>query len=67
MQSKLNDYVVNLRKNNFRVAVYEDELNKNFQNEADYIAALNIKSKEQGSVTSQRLQDMQKWITPSLN
>jgi peptidyl-prolyl cis-trans isomerase C len=64
MQNKFNDYVQDLRKNHFDVAVYEDELNRNFQKEADYIAKLTVKAKEQDSVTEQRLQDMQKWITP---
>ena len=62
MKNKFNDYVVNLRKNHFEVAVYEDELNRNFQKEADYIAALTVKSKEKGSITEQRMEDMQKWM-----
>ena len=68
MQNKLNDYVVDLRKNRFEVAVYEDELNRNFQKEADYIAALTVKSKQAGSVTEQRMQDLQQYIaTPPAN
>lgn len=67
MQKKFNDYVKDLRLNHFEVAVYEDELNRNFQDEADYIAGLTVKAKEQDSVTEQRLQDMQKWITPATN
>jgi hypothetical protein len=67
MQNKFNDYVVDLRKNHFKLAVYEDELNRHFQKEADYIAALTVKAKEQGSITEQRMQDMQKWITPPAN
>jgi parvulin-like peptidyl-prolyl isomerase len=66
MQQKFNDYVVELRKNQFEVAVFEDELNRNFQKEADYIAALTLKSKEQGSVTEQRIEDMQKWMPKAL-
>jgi parvulin-like peptidyl-prolyl isomerase len=62
MRNKINDYVIDLRKNHFEVAVYEAELNRNFQNEADYIAKLTLKSKEAGSVTQQRLEDMQKYI-----
>ncbi|MBE9560617.1 MAG: peptidylprolyl isomerase [Proteobacteria bacterium] len=65
MQKKFSDYVIDLRKNHFEVAVFEDELNRNFQSEADYIAELTIKAKEQDSVTKQRLQDLQKWITPA--
>ena len=65
MKNKLNDYVVDLRKSHFEVAVYEDELNRHFQKEADYIAELNIKAKQQDSITRQRVEDMQKWITPA--
>ena len=65
MQKKFNDYVVDLRKNDFEVTVYEAELNRHFQKEADYIAALTVKAKEQGSITEQRLEGLQKYITPS--
>jgi parvulin-like peptidyl-prolyl isomerase len=64
MQKKFNDYVVDLRKNQFEVAVYQDELNRQFQKEADYIAALNVKAKEKGSITEQRMEEMQKYIAP---
>lgn len=67
MQKKFNDYVQDLRLNHFEVAVLEDELNRNFQNEADYVAELTVKAKQQDSVTEQRLQDLQKWITPAAN
>ena len=67
MHKKLNDYVIDLRKNHFEVAVYEAELNRNFQKEADFIAALAVKAKEQGSITEQRLEGMQKYITPPAN
>jgi PPIC-type PPIASE domain len=66
MHHKINDYVIDLRKNHFEVAVYEDELNRNFQNEADYIAELTLKSKEAGSVTQQRMEDLQKYIAAPL-
>ncbi len=64
MQKKFNDYVVDLRQNQFDVAVYDSELNKHFQKEADFIAELTLKSKEQDSVTKQRLKELQKYITP---
>ena len=64
MQSKFNDYVVDLRQNHFKVAVFDEELTGQFQKEADYIAELNVKAQQQDSVTKQRLEDMQKWITP---
>jgi len=64
MQEKFNAYVVDLRKNHFKVAVYDDELNRQFQKQADFIAELSIKAKQQDSVTKQRVEEMQKWITP---
>ena len=66
MKNKFNDYVVDLRKNHFEVAVYDDELTRRFQKEADYIAELTVKSKQQGSITQQRVEDMQKYITPPM-
>jgi parvulin-like peptidyl-prolyl isomerase len=65
IQEKFNDYVVDLRKNHFKVAVYEDVLTQNFQKEADMIAELNKKAREEGSVTEQRQKDLQKWIEPA--
>ena len=65
MQKKFNDYVVDLRQNQFDVAVYDSELKNHFQKEADFIAELNVKAQKQNSVTKQRVQDMQKWITPA--
>jgi hypothetical protein len=66
MQKKFNDYVVDLRKNQFEVAVYDQELNKHFQNEADFIAELTVKSRQKDSITEQRMEEMQKYITPPL-
>jgi parvulin-like peptidyl-prolyl isomerase len=65
MQNKINDYVIDLRKNHFEVAVYEDELNRHFQKQADFIAALTVKAKEHGSITEQRVEDLQKYIAPA--
>ena len=62
MKQKLDDYVVELRKASFDVAVYDGELQQHFQKEADWIASLNEKAAEDGSVTSKRVEDMQKWI-----
>jgi peptidyl-prolyl cis-trans isomerase C len=63
MKKKFDDYVVDLRKNQFEVVVYNDELNRQFQNEADYIAELQQKAQEEGSVTQQRTEELQQWIT----
>jgi len=63
MQEKFNDYVVDLRKNQFEVAVNDDELQRQFQNEADFIAELSKKAQQEGSVTERRVEELQKWIT----
>jgi len=64
MKDKFDAYVVDLRKNHFEVAVYDDEIQRQFQNEADFIAELNKKAQQEGSVTEQRVEELQKWITP---
>jgi peptidyl-prolyl cis-trans isomerase C len=65
MGEKLDNYVIELRKNNFKVAVYEDELARQFKRETEFIAGLNEKAAREGSVTSEREADLQKWIAPS--
>lgn len=67
MKQKLNDYVVELRKESFDVAVYDVELQRHFQQEADWIAELNKKSVEQDSITMQRVEGMQKWMGEPLS
>jgi parvulin-like peptidyl-prolyl isomerase len=62
MKDRLNNYVVDLRKNRFKVVVYDDELTRQFQKEADYIAALNKKAMQEGSVTKQRQKELEKSI-----
>ena len=62
IKDKINDYVVGLRKNDFKVVVYDDELTRRFQQEADFMVELNKKAVQQGSVTEQRQKDLQKWI-----
>ena len=64
IHEQLDTYVQDLRKNEFTVEVYEDNLVRLGQKEADYIAALNKKATEEGSLTKQRQQEMQEWITP---
>jgi peptidyl-prolyl cis-trans isomerase C len=51
---KLDNYVIALRENNFKVAVYEEELARQFQRESDFIASLTEKAAEEGSITSER-------------
>jgi hypothetical protein len=62
MKEKVNAYVVDLRKNEFEVVVYDDELTRRFQQEADMIAELSKKAKEKGSITEQRQEELQKYI-----
>ena len=62
IHEKLDDYVVKLRKEDFDVEVYEDVIIELAQNEADMVRQLAEKSHEPGSVTQQRLEEMQKFI-----
>jgi parvulin-like peptidyl-prolyl isomerase len=65
LKERLNNYVVDLRKDQFEVVVYDDELTRRFQKEADLIAALKKKAVQEGSITEQRQKDLQKWlVTP---
>ncbi len=65
MQEKLNNYVVDLRKDQFQVAVYDDRLTSQFQKQANYIAGLNRKAVQKGSVTEQRQKELEKWFAPA--
>lgn len=60
IHDKLNEYVVNLRKNDFEVEVYEDVILRLAQQEVDMVKQMTDKSQEPGSVTKQRLEEMQK-------
>ena len=64
IHEKLNDYVVELRKNDFPVVVYEDVLVELAQDEADMVKTLSAQSQEPGSVTQQRIKEMQKLLKP---
>ena len=59
IHKKLDDYVVNLRKNEFPVEVYEDNLILLAQQEADMVKQLAERAAESGSVTQQRLEELQ--------
>jgi len=59
IHGKLDNYVVNLRKNDFPVEVYEDKLILLAQREADMVKQLAESSAEPGSITQQRLQELQ--------
>jgi len=60
----LNDYVVELRKNEFTVEVYEDRLVQLAQREADMVKTLTEKAQQPGSVTQERLEELQKFVQP---
>ena len=64
IHEKLNDYVVELRKNEFPVQVYEDVLIRLAQQEADMVKTLSAQSREPGSVTQERIREMQKLLNP---
>ena len=59
IHGKLDKYVINLRKNEFPVEVYEDKLILFAQQEADMVKQLAERSTESGSITQQRLQELQ--------
>jgi len=65
LHEKFNNYVVDLRKNHFKVVVYNDALAQNFQKEADMIAELEKKANEKGSITEKRQKELQKWMEPT--
>jgi parvulin-like peptidyl-prolyl isomerase len=60
IHEKLDLYVVNLRKSEFPVEVYEDRLIELAQQEADMVKQLAERAAEPGSVTQERLKEMQK-------
>jgi parvulin-like peptidyl-prolyl isomerase len=62
LKDKENAYVVALRLNNYNVVIDNENLQRLFQQEADWIAALSEKSKQEGSVTQERVKDMDEWI-----
>ena len=65
MGDKLDNYVIDLRKNDFKVAVNEEELTRQFKREAEYIAKLTEQAAQEGSVTSERQTELEKLIAPS--
>jgi parvulin-like peptidyl-prolyl isomerase len=64
IHAKLDEYTVNLRKNVFNVEVYEDRIVQLAQQEADMVKQLAEKAQEPGSVTEQRLKELQKLLNP---
>lgn len=64
IHEKLDDYVVELRKHEYPVQVYEDTLIRLAQQEADMVKTLSAKSQDPNSVTKQRIREMQKLLNP---
>jgi len=64
LQEQMNAYVINLRKNEFPVAVYEDTLDRLFKAEAEWIAALEAKAAQSPEETQKRLEEAQKFMKP---
>ena len=63
-KEKLNAYTVDLRKSEFPVEVYEDVMVQLSQRESDAVAKLATKAAQPGSITEQRVQEMQKLMKP---
>ena len=61
MQDRFDDYVVDLRKNDFDEVVYHDELQRQFRREAELVAGL--RAQQEGAVTGQGVEDLHKYIT----
>jgi len=62
LNEKLDSYVIELRKNKFEVAVYEDVLVNNFEREAEFMAEMNRKAAEEGSETAAREADLKEMM-----
>jgi len=64
LQEQMNAYVINLRKNEFPVVVYEDNLDRLFKAEAEWIASLEEKARQSPEETQQRLEEATKFMKP---
>ena len=64
LQEQMNAYVINLRKNEFPVVVYEENLDRLFKAEAEWIAALEEKAAKSPEDTSKRMEDVKKFMKP---
>lgn len=64
LEERLAAYTVELRKNEFPVEVYEDRLVQLAQREADMVKVLTDKSQQPGSVTAERIKELQKFLGP---
>jgi len=64
IHARLDGYTIKLRENDFPVEVYEDRIIQLAQQEADMIGHLAEKAQEPGSVTEQRLKELQELLNP---
>ena len=62
LKEKLNDYVVGLRKNDFPVVVYDDNLKRLFEEEAKWIAAKTRDMEANPERAQQILEEMRKVV-----
>jgi parvulin-like peptidyl-prolyl isomerase len=62
IHDQLDTYVMDLRKNDFTVEVYEDNLVRLAQQEADMVARLTEQAAKPGSRTEQRVEELEKLI-----
>jgi len=64
LQEKMNAYVVNLRKNDFPVVVYGDNLDRLFKAEAEWIASLEEKARQSPEEAQRRMEEATKFMKP---
>ena len=62
IHDQLGAYALNLRKNEFTVEVYEDNLVRLAQQEADMVARLTEQAAQPGSRTEQRIEEFKELI-----
>ena len=62
IHDQLDQYVMDLRKNNFTVDVYENNIIRLAQKEADMVARLSEEAARPGSTTEQRIEELNKLI-----
>ena len=62
IHDKLDQYVMDLRNNNFTVQVFENNIIRLAQKEADMVARLTEEAAKPGSTTEQRIEELNKLI-----
>ena len=67
MHNRLDEYLVGLRKDTFEVVVHQDEINRVFREETQWIAALEQKASEHPEAGQKRLEELKQiFNTPDL-